>query len=54
VCKDPHTQPNLLFVATQTKEKREREEREERRRAIFKVINPGIFPVINNIWLVGY
>jgi hypothetical protein len=33
---------------------REREEREERRRAIFKVINPGIFPVINNIWLVGY
>jgi hypothetical protein len=57
VCKDPHTQPNLLFVANTEEGERERErerEKRERRRAIFKVINPGINPVINNTWLVGY
>jgi len=49
----PHTQPNLLFVATQKKEReREREKREGEQS--FKVINPVIIPVINNLRLVGY
>jgi len=42
------------LLQTQTKEREREREREERRRAIFKVINQGIFPVINNTWLVGY
>jgi hypothetical protein len=50
VCKDPHTQPNLLFVANTDEGEREREKKSSKE----KVINPGIIPVINNLWLVGY
>jgi hypothetical protein len=53
VCKDPHTQPNLLFVATQKKRERERE-REEKEEEQSSRLSIRVSAVIYNIWLVGY
>jgi len=41
---------SLLFITASIVLKREREKKSSKE----KVINPGIIPVINNLWLVGY
>jgi hypothetical protein len=43
---------SLLFITASIVLKRERER--EKKSSKEKVINPGIIPVINNLWLVGY